>query len=137
MCAEGVGGGEACWMCGFVGVCVLMEVFVSVCLLPKRLMSLSSRAEEHLRFPELTKKITAALLKQSFSQRPAETWWALQRTPRPTHYQLFFFALISISHNVISSVSIPLVILNPYTHSTPSFSCILRQNFTSVAKCSI
>lgn len=56
------------WVCAplfLQRVLMCAEVCVCVCLLPKRLMSLSSRAEELLRFPRLTKKITGALLRRS------------------------------------------------------------------------
>lgn len=53
------------YVCVFACKVFVLLLSMYVCLLPERLMSLSSRAEEHLRFPELTKKITAPLLRRS------------------------------------------------------------------------
>lgn len=85
------------WECVF-----LMEVvFLSGCLLPKRLMSLSSRVEEHLRFPELTKKITAALLQHSILPAACRDLVGLTVDPSPRSLSApLFLPYFSPTHKI-------------------------------------
>ena len=116
---------QCAWELVSVHVCVrvCVCVCVCVCLLPKRLMSLSSRAEEHLRFPRRTKKITGALLQRSILQRPVETRWAFTGDPSAPLITKprFGLSLFNPSHTHI-------ILSSSFSSSSPhSYTCRISQ----------